>query len=137
MNREEEGEGEGDEDERRESAIASTQPLLPGFKGTRISGDQLSKLHELHRRRLKIKSKIHKKLKDGNGKPYYKDLKHDYGKTSVSKTEDSKEDLKKSQGNSSLSAQESNEAALDLPKQRKKLHWGLDTRERWERKANM
>ncbi|KAG1347082.1 putative protein FAM204A [Cocos nucifera] len=23
------------------------------------------------------------------------------------------------------------------PKKRRKLHWGLDTKERWERKANM
>lgn len=25
----------------------------------------------------------------------------------------------------------------DAPKRRQKLHWGLDTKERWERKANM
>ncbi|XP_065848332.1 uncharacterized protein [Euphorbia lathyris] len=136
MNREEEIEEE--DDERRETALTSTPSLQPGFKPTRISQDQVSKLHELHRRRLKIKSKIHKKLKDGNGRSYCKDLNHDDGKTSVSETEHSKaSDLKRSQGNIAFSAQQNNVAALDLQKKRQKLYWGLDTRERWERKANM
>ncbi|XP_062107401.1 uncharacterized protein LOC133818512 [Humulus lupulus] len=123
-----------DEDERREAAIASSLSLQPHFKPTALKQTQLSKFQELHRRRLEIKSKskIKKKQKDGSSKSHCKDL----------RTKDCEDEESSDLGynydnqNSSMLQQESGAAYL-VPKHRQKLHWGLDTKERWERKANM
>ncbi|KAH8483345.1 hypothetical protein Peur_064304 [Populus x canadensis] len=134
-----------EEDEKREEAIASNPSLQPNFKPQRVTQDQLSKLQELHKRRLQIKSKIHKKSKDGTGKSHGKDLKSkkSHGKDLKSKDtgtniEDSgAPDLKPLDDNASFSTPQDNVSAHHSEKKRQKLHWGLDTKERWERKANM
>ncbi|KAJ8761304.1 hypothetical protein K2173_001360 [Erythroxylum novogranatense] len=128
-------EEKGEDDERREEAIASISTLQPNFKVTRASNLQLSKLHELHKRRLKIKSKNYKKIKDAKDNSVHgqrKDLDED--------SNPSTEDL----GAPNLNRNDQNFfASQDIPKEyhapktRHKLHWGLDTKERWERKANM
>ncbi|KAL7232031.1 hypothetical protein ACSBR2_010116 [Camellia fascicularis] len=97
-----------EEDERREAAIATRASLQPNFKPDGVSQSQLSKFQELHRRRLQIKAKS--KIK------------------------------KKATGNTTkdtFSQQQENVAVHIGTKKRQKLHWGLDTKERWERKANM
>ncbi|XP_028125505.1 uncharacterized protein LOC114322402 isoform X4 [Camellia sinensis] len=100
-----------EEDERREAAIATRASLQPNFKPDGVSQSQLSKFQELHRRRLQIKakSKIKKKAKGISGNT----------------TKDT------------FSQQQENVAVHIGTKKRQKLHWGLDTKERWERKANM
>ncbi|KAG6741992.1 hypothetical protein POTOM_055274 [Populus tomentosa] len=90
---------------------------------------------ELHKRRLQIKSKIHKKSKDGTSKSHGKDLKNKDTGTNI---EDSgAPDLKPLDDNASFSTPQENVSAHHSEKKRQKLHWGLDTKERWERKANM
>ncbi|KAG6743127.1 hypothetical protein POTOM_054073 [Populus tomentosa] len=90
---------------------------------------------ELHKRRLQLKSKIHKKSKDGTGKSHGKDLK---SKDTATNIEDSGvPDLKPLDDNANFSAPQDNVSAHHSEKKRQKLHWGLDTKERWERKANM
>ncbi|KAJ9173048.1 hypothetical protein P3X46_016224 [Hevea brasiliensis] len=136
---EEEEEIEG-EDERREAAIASTPSLQPGFKPTRVSQDQVFKLQELHKRRLKIKSKLQKKSEDGRGtsRSYGKYFKHGDDEDTCGIIEDSSVSNFTKQHNSvNCSAQQDNSAIHQAPKKRQKLYWGLDTKERWERKANM
>lgn len=124
-----------EEDEKREEAIASNPSLQPDFKPKRVTQEQLSKLQELHKRRLQIKSKIHKKSKDGTGKSHGKDLK---SKDTGTNIEDSGvPDLKPLDDNANFSAPQDNVSAHHSEKKRQKLHWGLDTKERWERKANM
>ncbi|KAM6567259.1 hypothetical protein CsatA_026387 [Cannabis sativa] len=124
-----------DEDERRESAIASSLSLQPHFKPpTALKQTQLSKFQELHRRRLEIKSKskFKKKQKDGCSKSHCKDV--------ITKDCEDKEptDLGYNYDNeNSSSFQQESGAAYLVPKHHQKLHWGLDTKERWERKANM
>ncbi|OAY57095.1 uncharacterized protein LOC110608476 isoform X2 [Manihot esculenta] len=138
MSREEE-EVEG-EDERKEAAIASTPSLQPGFKPTRVSQEQVFKLQELHKRRLKIKSKLQKNSEDGSGtsRSHGKGLKHSDGKDTARKIEDrSVANLKKHLDIVNSPQQLDNLAVDKAPKKRQKLHWGLDTKERWERKANM
>ncbi|PON39614.1 hypothetical protein TorRG33x02_342280 [Trema orientale] len=122
-----------EEDERREAAIASTPSLQPDFKPNGLKQTQLSKFQELHRRRLEIKSKskFKKKPKDGTSKLHCKDL-----STNDSEDKESSVAHNHNNENSPLLQQESVKAYL-VPKQRQKLHWGLDTKERWERKANM
>ncbi|XP_021296406.1 uncharacterized protein LOC110425741 isoform X2 [Herrania umbratica] len=119
---------EEEEDNRREAAIASTLSLQPNFKPVGVSHQQLSKFRELHRRRLQIKakSKIHKKPKDSQEAD------------SNTKVEDSSvPNLKSRSEDDNPFAQQDNVVVQHAPKKRQKLHWGLDTKERWERKANM
>ncbi|XP_028125504.1 uncharacterized protein LOC114322402 isoform X3 [Camellia sinensis] len=105
-----------EEDERREAAIATRASLQPNFKPDGVSQSQLSKFQELHRRRLQIKakSKIKKKAK---------------GEILVGISGNTTKDT--------FSQQQENVAVHIGTKKRQKLHWGLDTKERWERKANM
>ncbi|PRQ39228.1 hypothetical protein RchiOBHm_Chr4g0422841 [Rosa chinensis] len=125
------------EEERKEAAIASTAVLQPNFKPRGITQDQLSKFQELHRKRLQIKSKskFEKKPKAGTGKSHRKNHnpRDSTNEDSSVSVEDSAVPNSESHdnGSSSLPQQE------DAPKKRQKLHWGLDTKERWERKANM
>ncbi|KAL9381239.1 hypothetical protein Peur_026896 [Populus x canadensis] len=115
-----------EEDEKREEAIASNPSLQPDFKPKRVTQDQLSKLQELHKRRLQIKSKIHKKSKDLKSKD-----------TGTNIEDSGAPDLKPLDDNASFSTPQDNVSAHHSEKKRQKLHWGLDTKERWERKANM
>ncbi|CAH8317196.1 unnamed protein product [Eruca vesicaria subsp. sativa] len=115
------------EENRKEALLASTQSLQPNFNRSNVTQKQISKLQELHKRRMKIKanSKMQKKPKakqqssrafeeDGESSKVLKETttleeKHQHKKTVVTAA----------------------------PMKPQKLYWGLDTKERWERKANM
>ncbi|KAF8010200.1 hypothetical protein BT93_J0974 [Corymbia citriodora subsp. variegata] len=126
-----------EEDVRREAAIASTPALRPNFKSPGVTKDQLSKFQELHKKRMQIKKKSEqKKWKDETRKfikkPNSKNMIDE--DTSVENS---------SLSNSSLNSKEdSSVEQQDMQQQitltkRQKLHWGLDVKERWERKSNM
>ncbi|XP_057784255.1 uncharacterized protein LOC131001694 isoform X2 [Salvia miltiorrhiza] len=128
-------------DERREAVISSATSLRPNFKpNPGITESQLSKFQELHRRRLQIKakSKIHKRDKgaDGKGKTHKKlaEIQESSDQEpSKPTTMDGTGDLKPENRVGNASCGVDNVAA----KTRHKLYWGLDTKERWERKSNM
>ncbi|XP_050227796.1 uncharacterized protein LOC126677290 [Mercurialis annua] len=128
--------GEGD-DERREAAISSTPSLQPNFDNKSISQHQLRKLQELHKRRLKLKSKFHNESKGRTIRSHVKHCKNGDGEISDRNVEDLLTNLKNQRDITDFSSQQANVTADDAPKKRQKLHWGLDTKERWERKANM
>ncbi|KAG7550825.1 hypothetical protein ISN45_Aa06g015740 [Arabidopsis thaliana x Arabidopsis arenosa] len=116
------------EENRKEALLASTLSLQPNFNRSNVSQKQISKLQELHKRRMQIKAntKIHKKKPKAT-------------KTSQSKAikdGESSNKLKESTSSSST-LDEQNKTLVTVPKKPQKLFWGLDTRERWERKANM
>lgn len=135
-------EEDGDKDRRREAAIAATPVLQPNFQAESVSHEQLQKLKELRRRRLQIKktTSSFKKIK---------------GNTTADKASKASEIITKGditqKDRESIVPEESyhyvknvdvhktsKEQNVPLPqKKRQKLHWGLDTRERWERKGNM
>lgn len=76
-----------------------------------------------------------KKPKAGTGKSHRKhqnamDLANQDSSTTIENSAVSNSESYNN-GSSSFVEQE------DAPKRRQKLHWGLDTKERWERKANM
>ncbi|XP_022133581.1 uncharacterized protein LOC111006121 isoform X2 [Momordica charantia] len=93
--------------------------------------------HELHRRRLQIKSrsKIRKNTKDTRGKSQIRHLNiSDRGnEAEQSKHSNSDVDL----GEKSTHVQQDKTKTMLPSKKLHKLHWGLDTKEPWERKANM
>ncbi|GAA0139146.1 hypothetical protein LIER_00755 [Lithospermum erythrorhizon] len=138
---------EPEEDERREAAIASSQSLRPDYKPekpTSITQTQLSKFQELHRRRLQLKSKstIKKKTKGR----YEGTIKSQRNNSNAEECEVDKligtsaEQPPPMYGeNSSNCSNNEGESvvAFSVSKTRQKLHWGLDTKERWERKSNM
>ncbi|KAK9272747.1 hypothetical protein L1049_003124 [Liquidambar formosana] len=135
-------EEEEEEVDRREAAIASTPSLQPNFKPVGVTHDQLTKFQELHRRRLQIKSrsKPQKKLKDKTGKSHGKDpnAKDCTDENPSKMIEDSSFPISKCDNNKDkLSPQQDNGASHLASTKRQKLYWGLDTKERWERKANM
>ncbi|XP_062152904.1 uncharacterized protein LOC133861195 isoform X2 [Alnus glutinosa] len=133
---------EQEEDERREELIASTPSLQPNFKAKGgVTHAQLSKFQELHMRRLQIKSKskIKKKSKDGNGKSHSKDcsVQDSVNDDSTISIEESSVSNSERNNKDGTSLKQNNVASPLALKRRQKLHWGLDTKERWERKANM
>lgn len=133
---------EEEEDERREAAIASTPCLQPNFKPAGVSKAQLAKFQELHKRRLQIKerSKTKKKSKGSVGRTNRSQGKglDECGSENSSRTvEDSSVLIPSSSNIGDISSQQDNVAAEMATKKRQKLHWGLDTKERWERKSNM
>ncbi|KAL0728013.1 hypothetical protein Bca4012_024106 [Brassica carinata] len=113
------------EENRKEALLASTQSLQPNFNRSNVTQKQISKLQELHKRRMKIKanSKILKKPK---------------GKQQSRAVEDgeSSKVLKESSSSSSTTLEQQT-VVTAAPMKPQKLYWGLDTKERWERKANM
>ncbi|MED6136688.1 hypothetical protein PIB30_058126 [Stylosanthes scabra] len=131
-----------EEERRREAAIASSPCLRPNFSAKGVTQDQLSKFRELHKKRLQLKSKpkFKTKLKD--------DAKtskgNDRSRSQKSGTEGLEVDVKESSCplNCEAFATENdkdlkdNTSLVSAPK-KQKLHWGLDTKERWERKSNM
>ncbi|KAF5479916.1 hypothetical protein F2P56_000698 [Juglans regia] len=136
---------EPEEDDRREAVIASAPSLQSNFepKGG-ITQAQLSKFQELHRRRLQIKSKTKtKKTSRGsggrNGKSHSKDIVQDCADedSTIAIEESGVSDSERHNNKNNSSFQQNNLATPIGSKQRQKLHWGLDTKERWERKANM
>ncbi|XP_052196646.1 uncharacterized protein LOC127803994 [Diospyros lotus] len=134
-----------EEGDRREAAIAARPSLQHSFKPPGVTQSQLSKFQELHRRRLQIKarSKIKNKAKgtsNVSSKSHVKNLDaNDFERESLSKESD-EAGISFSGGNSmkdTISLQQENVAVRSAPIKRQKLHWGLDVKERWERKANM
>ncbi|XP_047318472.1 uncharacterized protein LOC124921819 [Impatiens glandulifera] len=114
-----------EDDERRETAMASAPSLQPNFKSSITTKAQISKFQELHKRRLQIKAKTIEKKKKDKKKPLLDEI------SCASNYEE--EILSREEGSSSPSVSIENPAEL----KKRKLHWGLDTKERWERKANM
>ncbi|KAM3285946.1 hypothetical protein P3S67_024745 [Capsicum chacoense] len=127
-----------EEDRKREAAIASAACLQPNYNTKKgLNSAQISKFQELHRRRLKIKAKS--KVKDKskgtlvetenyNVKDVYAKCKEIMDEKLIKTAEDPRittADLSSSQEDNTVS------------KKRQQLHWGLDTKERWERKSNM
>ncbi|CAA7018171.1 unnamed protein product [Microthlaspi erraticum] len=114
------------EENRKEALLASTQSLQPNFNGSNVTQKQISKLQELHKRRMQIKanSKIHKKPKASKN-------------SQRRAIEDGENSKKLNESTSSTSEQQQHRPVVTVPKKPQKLYWGLDTRERWERKANM
>ncbi|KAL1536926.1 hypothetical protein AAHA92_29500 [Salvia divinorum] len=131
-------------DERREAAIASAACLRPNFKPkSGITESQLSKFQELRRRRLQIKakSKIHKQDKgaNGKGKTHKKpaEIQQSSDQGTSKPTMNGTADLKPENRVVNVSSEVDNVARNTGVKTRQKLFWGLDTKERWERKSNM
>ncbi|MCD7457884.1 hypothetical protein HAX54_036521 [Datura stramonium] len=132
-----------EDDRRREAAIASAPSLQPNFTSKKgLNPAQISKFQELHRRRLKIKAKS--KVKDKskgtlvetekyNGKDVNAKCKEIMDEKSIKTAEDP--GITSSIG--SMTGFSSSQEDNALSKKRQKLHWGLDTKERWERKSNM
>ncbi|KAK4367973.1 hypothetical protein RND71_011765 [Anisodus tanguticus] len=135
-----------EEDEgRREAAIASAPSLQPNFTPKKgLNPCQISKFQDLHRRRLKIKakSKVKDKSKGAldeaekyNGKVVNTKCKEIMDEKSIKTAKDPRITL--SISSMTEPSQEDNLAGHTLSKKWQKLHWGLDTKERWERKSNM
>ncbi|KAG6392615.1 hypothetical protein SASPL_146839 [Salvia splendens] len=131
-------------DERREAAIASAACLRPNFKPkSGITESQLSKFQELRRRRLQIKakSKILKQDKGakGKGKTHKKpaESQESSDQEASKPTMNGTADLKPENRVVNVSSEVDNVARNAAVKTRQKLFWGLDTKERWERKSNM
>jgi len=74
---------------------------------------------------IKANSKIHNKPKASKNSQ----------SRAIEDGESSKK-LKESTSSSTLEQQQ-HKTVVTVPKKRQTLYWGLDTRERWERKANM
>ncbi|XP_055803619.1 LOW QUALITY PROTEIN: uncharacterized protein LOC129872725 [Solanum dulcamara] len=132
-----------EDDGRREAAIASAPSLQPNFTTKNgVNPAQISKFQELHRRRLKTKTKS--KVKDKskgtlvesemyNGKDVNAKCKEIIDEKLIKTAKDPRITLSIGSTTDLSSSQEDN----TLSKKRQKLHWGLDTKERWERKSNM
>ncbi|KAK2366263.1 hypothetical protein QL285_079664 [Trifolium repens] len=121
-----------EEDRRREAAISSSPCLQPNFNPKAVTQDQLSKFRELHRKRLQLKSKSKFKTKPKDESKKKKAQGNDvYSKNGGA------QGLKNDNKEQSLySKNEESRGGVSASK-KPKLHWGLDTKERWERKSNM
>ncbi|KAH0895830.1 hypothetical protein HID58_045398 [Brassica napus] len=111
------------EENRKEALLASTQSLQPNFNRSNVSQKQISKLQELHKRRMKIKANSKKPKAKLSMKSRAVE---DGGSSKI---------LKESTTSSSSTTTLEQQPAAPMKPQ--KLYWGLDTKERWERKANM
>ncbi|KAL8117979.1 uncharacterized protein LOC141723464 [Apium graveolens] len=120
------------EDSRREAAIASSPSLRPDFKPSnpKITQSQLAKFQELHRRRLQLKSKP-KTKKKSKGKD------HSVKESADDLIEHSCVSISIDDNLKSVSPQQQDFRKEPAIQKHRKLHWGLDTKERWERKSNM
>ncbi|CAI9272376.1 unnamed protein product [Lactuca saligna] len=129
-----------EEDERREAAIASAACLNPKFKpSSAVAQARLSKFQELHKRRLQIKekSKVKKKSQGKASRPNRLEEKDSH----VDEFAATKIPCITAEDTSSSTSTTLDVSSLSKPqipsKKPHKLHWGLDTKERWERKSNM
>ncbi|XP_020571486.1 protein FAM204A isoform X1 [Phalaenopsis equestris] len=115
-----------EEEARREAALAATPVLQPDFKSSKVTQAQLDKFKELNKRRLQLKKKSKNigKLK-GKSSQFEDDCKRELTNNII---EASSPSAAKGKGDVVSST------ALI---KKKKLHWGLEAKERWERKANM
>ena len=132
---------EEEEDRRREAAISSTPCLQPNFNPKGVTQDQLSKFRELHRKRLQLKSKskFKTKPKDGaNKKTRGNDAYSKNSEVQGIKIDNKEQSLLNNCKSFDLRNEDSKGGVSVLSASKKpKLHWGLDTKERWERKSNM
>ncbi|PKU61988.1 protein FAM204A [Dendrobium catenatum] len=119
--------------ERREAALAATPILQPDFRSSKVTQSQLDKFKELNKRRLQLKEKS-------------KDIGKPKGKASqaVKACSGLMEDGCKSKlANNTIEASNlsaakgKDDVVATVPKKKKKLRWGLEAKERWERKSNM
>ncbi|KAG9450586.1 hypothetical protein H6P81_010551 [Aristolochia fimbriata] len=120
------------EDERREAAIAEASATLSHATNRKVTEDQLNKLKELRKKRLQIKAscKIQNHPKESVAGP------------TEAHEEQSSKDAADEQAffalkDSCISTAKNEVLPSFSLKKRRKLHWGLDAKERWERKANM
>ncbi|KAI0515630.1 hypothetical protein KFK09_008295 [Dendrobium nobile] len=122
--------------ERREAALAATPILQPDFRSSKVTQAQLDKFKELNKRRLQLKEKS----KD-IGKPKGKasqvvkacsGLMEDGCKSKLANNTIEASNLSAAKGNVVL-----DDVVATVPKKKKKLRWGLEAKERWERKSNM
>ncbi|KAH0464024.1 hypothetical protein IEQ34_006810 [Dendrobium chrysotoxum] len=130
--------------ERREAALAATPILQPDFRSSKVTQAQLDKFkflaflmsQELNKRRLQLKEKS----KD-IGKPKGKasqvvkacsGLIEDGCKSKLANNTIEASNLSVAKGKVIL-----DDVVATVPKKKKKLHWGLEAKERWERKSNM
>ncbi|WJX70846.1 hypothetical protein P8452_54909 [Trifolium repens] len=119
---------EEEEDRKREAAISSSPCLQPNFNPKAVTQDQLSKFRLIFV--LKSKSKFKTKPKDESKK------KKAQGNDVYSKNGGA-QGLKNDNKEQSLySKNEESRGGVSASK-KPKLHWGLDTKERWERKSNV
>ncbi|KAK7381067.1 hypothetical protein VNO78_33591 [Psophocarpus tetragonolobus] len=134
-------EKEEEEDRRREAAIASTPCLQPNFNPKGVTQHQLAKFRELHKRRLQLKSKskFKTKSKDGaNKKSQGGNLSSQSSGTQGLKVDHKEPSFLNDFEVFESGNKDSQDAVPVLSGSKKqKLHWGLDTKERWERKSNM
>ncbi|XP_051225498.1 uncharacterized protein [Lolium perenne] len=124
----------GDEASGKAEALASSRLLDPEFKPSKLSQDRLDKFKELHKKCLQINEKpkykgkskgsTNRNAKVSNSKFSNKDKSVDNTATDVHHTA------------STTGTQENHATSLPL-RNKRKLRWGLDVKERWERKANM
>ncbi|KAI4367000.1 hypothetical protein MLD38_022788 [Melastoma candidum] len=126
------------EENRREAALASNPCLQPNFRSESLTQSQISKFQELHKKRLQIKSKSnkHKKRKSlkssEEGVADEDKVSMDAGPTDP--TIPSSFGDCNSQDSLSIAPGSHEQSVL---RTRQKLYWGLDVKERWERKSNM
>ncbi|CAK9169843.1 unnamed protein product [Ilex paraguariensis] len=115
-----------------------------GLPGSSFSNSS-TEGQELHRRRLQIKEKTTNKKKskgivDRTSKSHGMAINaKDCTDENTSKTiEDSTILISKSCDIKDICARQQDVVAASIAsRKRQKLHWGLDTKERWERKSNM
>ncbi|KAK3161618.1 hypothetical protein QOZ80_1BG0079370 [Eleusine coracana subsp. coracana] len=125
------GDGEA---KRKEAALASSRLLDPGFKPSKLSQDQLDKFKELHKKRLQIKEKEKHKRKSKGSTTWNTKITQDC--KSMDKDE-SADNTPAAHNTSSPTEIQGDPASALSSRNKRKLHWGLDVKERWERKANM
>ncbi|KAJ1284807.1 hypothetical protein BS78_03G233700 [Paspalum vaginatum] len=130
------GDGDGDgEAKRKEEALASSKLLDPGFKPAKLSLDRLDKFKELHKKRLQITEKPKHKRKPKGATGSTTKVMNNCKFTDKDESSDScPRDVHHT--SSVIGIQEDPASALSS-RNKRKLHWGLDIKERWERKANM
>ncbi|CAL0299136.1 unnamed protein product [Lupinus luteus] len=137
-------EREEEEEERREAAIASTRCLQPNFnpKGS-LTKDHLAKFRELHNKRLQLKSKSKSKFKTKSKggatakKSHCNDLSSQSNRSEALRVDNEEPILRVCEGSDSINEDSKDNVSVFYAPKKQKLHWGLDTKERWERKSNM
>lgn len=127
-----------EDDKKREAAIASAAAAALSLNPkSAASQTRLSKFQELRKRRLKIKEKSSKMQKKSKG--WSSGQSNSNAEVCASETPCKTAD----DTSNSISLDAHHESVSSVPKERiasmkpQKLHWGLDTKERWERKSNM
>ncbi|CAO1945594.1 unnamed protein product [Urochloa humidicola] len=129
------GDGDDEDEAKRKEELASSRLLDPGFKPSKLSQDRLDKFKELHKKRLQMteKTKYKRKPKGITGRSTK--VNTDYKFTGKDECADSSP--RNVHDTSSVTGIQEDHASALSSRNKRKLHWGLDIKERWERKANM